>query len=63
MLNDALELREVAEDNPRVDFAKVQEVLDLVTELRRHGIGFTSYNLESPYRRSRLLDPDRSRRR
>jgi hypothetical protein len=63
MPNDMLELGGIVEKNPRVDLAKVQEVLDLVAELRRHGIGFTSYNLESPYQRIRPKAPGSPRKR
>lgn len=53
MLKNELSLESAVKTNPQVDFAKIQEALEIVAELRRQGMKFAGYRLVSPYQRPR----------
>lgn len=54
---EIIDLNKLLANNPRVDCTQVQEVLLAVEELKRRGVSRASYNLVSPYRRSRPTEP------
>lgn len=48
--------------NPKVDGDKLREAQELLEELRRGGVGRSSYDIDSPYERRPISPPESSRR-
>jgi hypothetical protein len=49
---------ELLKQNPQADGTKVREAQEFITELRRGGVGRTSYDIDSPYERTPMRKPE-----
>jgi hypothetical protein len=56
----ALDLDRLLEQNPDVDAEQVREVRTIVKERRRTGHPQKAYNIDSPYERRPLREPEAS---
>ena len=54
---DAPSHDEMIEGNPKVDRSQLEEANELVTALRRVGVGPPAYRIDSPYERGPVEQP------